>query len=153
MSRKSVTRQADLSARLRQAFDSQPRSPRRLPYTLIILAAAACLGLLVEYTVHPMHHLYDSLQDNYNHYLPCRRLPEAAVVEQLLSEHADTYALIRQVNPGFTNIEMRTDVCPDHADVVIWYTTHDERLVIETILGGLTFYGVPARWRKYDPNA
>ncbi|MCE5257928.1 MAG: hypothetical protein LLG44_02585 [Chloroflexi bacterium] len=122
---------------------------KRLPLSIILVIGAALLGLLVEYTVHPMHNLYDLTQDNYNHYLPCRKLPETAEVERLLTEHADTVEQIRQVHPGSTNIEMRTDVCPDHADVVIWYASHDDRLVIEAILGGYTFYGVPARWRNY----
>lgn len=126
------------------------RPALRISPAVIIMLCAAVAGLIVEYTVHPMHHLYDSLYDNYNHYLPCRRLPEAAEVERILEEHIDTWNQVRALNPGQTNVEMRTsEECPGRADVVIWYTSRDERKAIEELLGGKTFFGVPARWRNY----
>ena len=121
---------------------------KRFPFAVAIVIGAALLGLLVEYTVHPMHHLYDRLQNNYNHYLPCQQLPATAEVERILEEHTDTVKKIAEVHPGFTYIEAGTR-CPETADVIIHYATRDERLVIKDILGGsYTFFGVPARWRS-----
>lgn len=126
---------------------NQTHPRRRFPWAVAIVIGAALLGLLVEYTLHPVHHLYDSLYDNYNHYLPCSRLPKADEVARLLEEHADTVQKIAEVHPGFTYIEAGTS-CGETADVIIHYASHDDRKVIEAILGGYTFYGVPARWRN-----
>jgi hypothetical protein len=33
--------------------------------------------------------------------------------------------------------------------VVIYYPGHSQRVEIERILGGKTFFGLPARWRNW----
>jgi hypothetical protein len=38
--------------------------------------------------------------------------------------------------------------CSDRADIVISYATHQDRLAIEEIMGGDTFFGVPYRLRN-----
>jgi hypothetical protein len=38
--------------------------------------------------------------------------------------------------------------CPGKADIVIWYASHAQRLVIEGILGADRFFGIPYRLRN-----
>jgi hypothetical protein len=89
--------------------------------------------------------LYDNLVlDNRNHYLPCEKLPSRTEVEQVLEQHQDAVFKILAVNPGLVGVEVQ-DVCPGRADIVIWYASHANRLAIEKIISGETFFGVPYR--------
>ena len=109
---------------------------------MILFLAAA----LLEGELHPLRHwLDDVLYDNWNHYLPCAKLPRVEAVEEALQKHADTANLIEAVNPGLVGVDMDAANCPGRADVLIWYASHRDRLAIESILGGRSFHGIPVR--------
>lgn len=126
--------------------------PRKRQTLAILLAGIAiCLVLLVvETQTKAIHRLYDErVLDNRNHCLPCDRLPTEAEARQVLEQHADVVQAIEQVNPGFVKVEIDTYTCPGRADLVIWYPSHANRMAIEGLIGGNTFFGVPCRLRNF----
>lgn len=106
-----------------------------------------CLGLvIVETQTKVLHRAYDNLVlDNKNHYLPCDSLPTEIDVVRVAQEHHDVIESIENVNPGLVGVEIDSITCPGKADLLIWYASHENRLEIERIIGGDTFFGIPYR--------
>ncbi|HUS70019.1 MAG TPA: hypothetical protein VM075_04490 [Anaerolineae bacterium] len=117
---------------------------------LAVAMSAACCGVavfLVKGQV--LGTLYNDLVlDNRDHFLPCERLPTSAEVSRSLEEHQDTVEASKEVHPGFVFVEMDDWPCSGRADIVISYATQQDRLAIEMIIGGDTFFGVPYRLRN-----
>jgi hypothetical protein len=86
--------------------------------------------------------------DNHNHYLPCEKLPTETEVSRVMEAHQDVIEKIGQINPGFVGVEVDTSTCPGKADIIFWYGTHQDRLLIESIINDDTFYGIPYRLRN-----
>ena len=83
--------------------------------------------------------------DNRNHYLPCQDWPTQIEVESILEQHQDVIQQIEEVAPGFVGVEIDSSTCAGKADLLIWYGTHQQRIEIEKIINGGTFFGVPYR--------
>jgi hypothetical protein len=117
---------------------------------LAVALSAACCGLAVFLVKgHVLETFYNDLvMDNRDHFLPCDRLPISAEVSRVLGEHQDTVEAIKEVNPGFVFVEIDDWSCSGRADIVISYASHRDRLAIEKIIGGDTFFGVPYRLRN-----
>jgi hypothetical protein len=111
--------------------------------TLILL----CLGAFVfESQTRAVRRVIDDVvYDNRDHYLPCEKLPTEPVVREVVAEHQATIRQIEQVNPGLVGVEIGASTCPGKADLLIWYASHQNRLAIEELIAGETFYGVPYR--------
>lgn len=88
---------------------------------------------------------YDFLVDNKNHYLPCEQLPSVLDVNSVIQEHQDKIKQIEQIAPGLVGIEVDAWSCPGKADIIFWYNSHENRLKIEKIISGSTFYNIPYR--------
>ena len=89
---------------------------------------------------------YDNfVLDNRNHYLPCRELPTQAEVEGIVAQHQDIIQQIQQVATGSVGVEIDSSMCEGKADLLIWYGTHGQRVAIEEIIAGDTFFGIPYR--------
>jgi Holliday junction resolvasome RuvABC endonuclease subunit len=118
---------------------------KKIVLPLVILIA--CLGIIViESQIKIAHRVFDYfVLDNKNHYLPCEELPTEADVSRIVEQHRDKIQAIEQINLGFVGVEIDTFTCPGQADLVIWYASHQDRLAIEEIIGGDTFFGVPYR--------
>ena len=117
--------------------------------SIIALSAACCVaaGFLVR--GHVLGRLYnDTVLDNYDHFLPCEKLPTSAEVNRIVEEHEDVLKTIKDVNPGHIFVEIDYWTCPGRADIIISYATHQDRLAIEEIIGDDTFFGVPYRLRN-----
>jgi hypothetical protein len=117
---------------------------------LFVLAATMCCGAalsLVRGNV-PGRLYNEIVLDNYDHFLPCEELPRAAEVDRIVEEHEDVTRAIQDVNPGHIFVEVDYSSCPGRADIVISYATHQDRLAIEEIIGGHSFFGVPCRFRN-----
>jgi hypothetical protein len=113
------------------------------------LLVLCCGGAVFLVKGHVLGTLYNDLVlDNRDHYLPCDRLPTSAEVSLVLVEHQDTVEAIKEVNPGFVFVDVDDWSCPGRADIVISYASHQDRLAIEEIIGGDTFFGVPYRLRN-----
>jgi hypothetical protein len=114
---------------------------------LLLLVTVICLGAVaIESQTKIIRRATDNLlYDNWNHYLPCEKLPTEAEVRAIFQEHQDTVRAIEQVNPGRSGVYVDAMSCPGKADLVIWYASHQNRLVIETIIGSDTFFRVPYR--------
>jgi hypothetical protein len=116
---------------------------------VVVLLAACCVAAVFLVKGHVLGTLYNDLVlDNRDHFLPCDRLPTSAEVNRVLGEHQDTVEAIKEVNPGFVFVEMDDWSCTGRADIVISYASHQDRLAIEKIIGGDTFFGVPYRLRN-----
>lgn len=117
----------------------------RLPiFTAVVVLVVACVSILfIEAQTKIMRRWIDDvIYDNRNHYLPCEQLPSVSEVENILDEYHDVVQQIEAVNPGFVGIEVNT--CgTGNAEITFWYGSHQDRLVIEQIIGGDTFIGVP----------
>jgi len=117
----------------------------RLPiFTAVVVLVVVCVGVLwIETQTKIMRRWIDDvIYDNQNHYLDCEQLPLRAEVEKVLEEHNDVIQQIEAVNPGFVGIEVST--CgKGNADITFWYGSHQDRIVIEQMIGGDTFFGVP----------
>jgi hypothetical protein len=114
---------------------------------IVIVVVVACLGVLaIEAQTKIVRRVYDNfVLDNENHYLPCEKLPTEAEVSTIAQEHRNAIQLIEQVNPGFVGVDIDTTGCPGKADFLVWYASHQDRVAIERIIGGNTFFGVPYR--------
>jgi hypothetical protein len=113
----------------------------------LLLILILCIGIsILEVQTKFFHRAYDEIiLDNRNHYLSCNQLPLEVEVRRMVEEHQDVIKRIEQINPGFVGVEMDTTICPGKADILIWYGTHEERLLIENIIARETFYGIPYR--------
>ncbi len=119
----------------------------RKAFFALAVAAVGCVGLLIlEGQMKLARRAYDNfVLDNKDHYLPCDQLPSEMEVTRILAEHQDVVQRIEQVNPGYVGVEMDAGTCPGKADILIWFGTHQDRELIEKIIGGETFFGIPYR--------
>ena len=118
---------------------------------LLIVGSIVILGGIVLFMFHiPQRVVDDVLYDNYDHYLPCSSLPKKAEVEQVVRDHVAVVDRIRAVSED-VEFQIDTEKCPgqDWADLIVSYPGHSQRLEIEQILGGKTFFGIPTRWRNW----
>jgi hypothetical protein len=122
------------------------KQKRLLTVFLLAVTLVACIViLLLESQTNVMRRwVDDAIYDNWNHYLPCEKLPSVAEVESTIREHQQVIHQIEQVNPGFVGIEIDYP-CPDHADIIVWYASHQDRLTIEEIIGNNDLFGIPYR--------
>lgn len=119
---------------------------------LSILVLLITVVLILEAETHFIKHATDDwLYDNYNHYLPCEKLPTLLEVEETMQQNQDTLRRIEEVSPGNVMLSLYryADDCNGKADILIQYPSHEIRLTIEQILGGKTFFGIPCRWRNW----
>ncbi len=123
------------------------KTSTRFVSTTLLLTIALCVGVwILEVQTKFIRRIYDEIVlDNHNHYLSCEQLPSEAEVRQVMSDHQDVIEKIEQINPGFVGVEIDNSICPGKADVLFWYGTHEDRLLIEDIIAGESFYGIPYR--------
>jgi hypothetical protein len=123
------------------------KKPSRSVSTVLFLILILCAGIwILESQTKFIRKTYDQIVlDNRNHYLSCDQLPTAAEVRRVMEEHQDIIKKIEQIHPGFVGVEMDASICAGKADVLFWYGTHEERLLIEDIVAEETFYGIPYR--------
>jgi hypothetical protein len=119
----------------------------RSVFTALLLILVLCVGVwTLEAQTKVLRRAYDEIiLDNHNHYLSCNQLPSEDEVRQVVEEHQDVIKRIEQINPGFVGVEIDDAICPEKADILFWYGTHKDRLLIEDIIAGETFYGIPYR--------
>ncbi len=112
-----------------------------------VLLLVLCIGILIfESQTKYLRKMYDeTILDNRNHYLSCEQLPAETEVRQVMEANQDSIEKIEQIKPGFVGVEMDTSACPGKADIIFWYGTHQDRLLIEGIIADDTFYGIPYR--------
>lgn len=119
---------------------------KNVPPLVIGLFLACALATIVEMQFKTLRHGYDRfILDNRNHYLSCQELPAKVEVERVIEQHRDVIQQIEQVEPGFVGVEIDSLTCEGKADLLIWYGTHRQRVAIEQILAGETFFGIPYR--------
>lgn len=123
------------------------KTSARFVSTALLLILILCVGIWIfEAQTKFFRRAYDEIVlDNRNHYLSCEQLPSEVEVMQVMEEHQGVIKKIEQINPGFVGVEMDTSTCPGKADVVFWYGTHEDRLLVEDMIEGETFYGIPYR--------
>lgn len=101
---------------------------------------------IVEWQFKVVQRAYDHfILDNRNHYLSCSDLPTRLEVERIVKGHGDAIQQIEQVAPGFVGLEIDSLTCEGKADLLIWYGNHEQRIAIEEIIAGDTFFGIPYR--------
>jgi hypothetical protein len=115
--------------------------------TALFVFLLLCMGAwILESQTKFFRKTYDEIVlDNRNHYLPCDQLPSVAEVRGVMDEHQDVIKKIEQIHPGFVGMEMDDSACPGRADLLFWYGNHQDRLSIEEVIAGKTFYGIPYR--------
>lgn len=122
---------------------------RRKKALICVLLAAVflCSALVIlESQRMPLRRFFDeAILDNKNHYLPCQQLPTLSEVEKVMTAHQDVVKQIEEINPGLVGIYVDSTQCSGKADIVLWYGSHQDRLTIESIIDGATFYGIPYR--------
>ena len=123
------------------------KNSARLISVTLILFLLLCMGIwILEAQTKFFRKIYDQvIFDNRNHYLSCEQLPSESEVRQVIEMHQDVIERIEQINPGFVGVEMDTSTCPGKADILFWYGTHQDRLLIESTIADDTFYGIPYR--------
>ncbi|HMD81816.1 MAG TPA: hypothetical protein VKE92_10940 [Anaerolineales bacterium] len=124
------------------------KNSEKLNWAVLILVL--CMGILIfESQTKFLRKMYDeTILDNRDHYLSCKQLPSEAEVRQVMEAHQEVIARIEQVNPGFVGVEVDASTCAGKADIIFWYGTHQDRLLIESIISNDTFYGIPYRLRN-----
>ena len=90
----------------------------------------------------------DQILDNREHGLSCEALPAPEEVKQVLAEQQELVQEIEAVHPGHVFVEVDEHTCPDRANIVIAYPSHQDREKIEALLQSDTFFGVPFRLRN-----
>ena len=129
------------------------KTKRQRSVLLLIVSLLLLCGMtmLVETRFKVMQRGYDDwILDNRDHYLPCEALPAKAEVETVVDQHRDIVQQIEDVAPGFVGVEIDSGSCQGKADLLIWYGTHEQRLAIERIISGDTFFGIPYRLQKIN---
>jgi len=113
----------------------------------ITITALSCAGLLIlEGQTKFLRRTYDDLiLGNKYHYLSCEELPPEQEVIQTMAEHEVELERIRQVSPGFVDVEIDSQTCPGKADLLIWFGTQRDGELIGEIIGGERFHGIPYR--------
>ena len=114
------------------------------------IALAILLGVLVVAGVWALLHshwfgdLYaEYVLDNRYHHVPCQELPSKEEIWRVLQEHQDVLQQIQALDqPGVVGYEI-VPCAPGHASLTFWYASHEQRVKIEEIIGGDTFFGVP----------
>ena len=113
---------------------------------LLILILLCSIVVLIESQTNSIRRIFDDyIYDNKNHYLTCDKLPTRDQVTKIIEEQQNTIKDIEAVNPGLVGYEIDTVTCQGKADIIFWYASHDNRLEIEKIIGGETFFGIPYR--------
>lgn len=120
---------------------------RKNIFLLVIGLLLICATItIIEARFKVVQRSYDNfVLDNRNHYLSCKDIPIQAEVERIVEQHQDVIQQIKQVAPGFVGVEIDTSICNGKADLLIWYGTHQQRIAIEKIIAGNTFFGIPYR--------
>ena len=120
---------------------------RKSAVLLMVGLILTCItGVIVETRFKVLQRAYDNvILDNRNHYMACKDLPNRIEVERILEQHGDVLQQIQEVAPGFVGIEIDSMTCEGKADLLIWYGTHEQRMAIEKIIAGDTFFGIPYR--------
>jgi len=115
--------------------------------TALLLILVLCAGVwILEAQTKVLQRAYDEIiLDNRNHYLSCNQLPSEDEVRRVVEEHQDDIKRIEQINRGFVGVEMDASICAGKADILFWYGTHKDRLLVEDLIAGETFYGIPYR--------
>ena len=123
------------------------KSSARFVLVVLVLTLILCMGIwILEAQTKFLRKIYDEvIMDNRNHYLACDQLPSEHEVRQVIEAHQDVIEKIKQIKPGFVGVEMDTSICPGKADILFWYGTHQDRLLIESVIADDTFYGIPYR--------
>ena len=113
---------------------------------LLILILLCSIVVLIESQTNSIRRIFDDyIYDNKNHYFTCDKLPTRDQVTKIIEEQQNTIKDIEAVNPGLVGYEIDTVTCQGKADIIFWYASHDNRLEIEKIIGGETFFGIPYR--------
>ncbi|MCK4825945.1 hypothetical protein KA005_59905, partial [bacterium] len=113
---------------------------------LAILIAALIVFVFIAKKTHLVGRFVSSyVYDSKIHYVPCSKLPTVAEVERIVEEHRDVVDKIKQVYPGYIFFEFGPcgEKCPGKADIAISYSSHEDRVKIEKIINGKTFFGIP----------
>ena len=90
----------------------------------------------------------DLVLDNADHNIPCEELPSVAEVEQNLKEQDAIVQAILAIDPEQTFVDIDTEQCPGHADIVISYASHESRTKIEQFLEANPAFDIPYRLRN-----
>lgn len=79
-------------------------------------------------------------------HLPCRQLPTYAEAQRVVEAHQEVIDRIEKAGGG---VRLESHTCPGEtearADILIWYPSHRDRVAIEGIINGETFFGIPYR--------
>ena len=119
---------------------------RNIFLQVIGLLLICALAIFVEMQFKIVQRGYDNfILDNRDHYLPCQDLPTKIEVERVVAQHEEIIEQIQQIDPGVIGIEIDSSNCEGKADLLIWYGTHEQRIAIEKIINGDTFFGMPYR--------
>lgn len=117
----------------------------RSPVSLLVIGVLLVCAL-AAWQLKVAQHAYDNfVLDNRDHYLSCQDLPPRIDVERIMARHQDIIQQIQQVAPGAVGLEIDSLTCEGKADILIWYGTHEQRVAIEKIIDGDTFFGIPYR--------
>lgn len=121
---------------------------RSLKNGLIWLLIVLLVGLVFLLASNaPRRWLDNALYDNYNHYLNCNQLPLASEVQEVWDANQSMRDQITALSPAITlNVVPCEAGGKTHADVLITYASHAQRVSIEELLQGKTFFSIPARW-------
>lgn len=119
---------------------------KNISLLMIGLLLTCAVATIIELQFKVIQRGYDRfIMDNRNHYLSCEDLPPKVEVERITEEHRDVIQQIEQVAPGFVGVEIDSLTCEGKADILIWYGTHQQRIAIEKVIAGDTFFGIPYR--------
>lgn len=124
------------------------KSNKRTYVIVGILLFLAALVLIESQTKTLRRYFDDVVLDNQGHYLGCDELPTQAEVEAVMEAHQDIIREIEGINPGLVDVYSDSRQCPGKADIVFYYGSHEDRLKVERIIGGDTFFGIPYRLRN-----
>lgn len=142
---------------------------------LLVLAGLSIIMVISERKTHFVSKFLDNvIADNKNHYLSCDQLPRTDQVDKTVREHKDTVEqIVKEVGKRYRDTEI-TPVWKDNTvtdgesfyisfswgepypecqntgkgDIEIMYPGHQDRVIIEKIINGDKFFGIPYRLRN-----
>lgn len=105
------------------------------------------LSIFINLKYHASSRVIDSLiYDNKKHYLTCEELPSRVRVDQILYSHQEVISQVKQIESNIAiEIGDGDNQCETTADIVIYFSGHEQRKQIEKIIDTETFFGIPYR--------
>lgn len=85
-----------------------------------------------------------AIYDSAFHHAVCADMPTPEAADAIVAQYHAELKAIEAIDPGRTWYEYDRSACEgERAEITFYYGSHAQRLIIEKMVGGDTFHGIP----------